>query len=162
MGLGETGRARLLIPAVLGRLYVGGRGWWTWADLAPCFIPLGPGPIQVEELGCLEVEAEATLEKLRAADPGQPPALVSGAPAQGPLGGCWVAGLPLAPMSLFPSMEFPQSWIGGLGDRCSLPLLEAREEAWGLVAVPSSPCSPFQARFPPPVALAECRCWSRA
>lgn len=48
------------------------------------FTPLVPGPIQVEELGCLEVESEARMENLHVAIPGQPPALVSGAH-------CWEA-----------------------------------------------------------------------
>lgn len=44
--------------------------------------PLAPGPVQVEELGCLEVETEARMENWEASVPGQPPALVSGVPAK--------------------------------------------------------------------------------
>lgn len=69
--------------AGLGCLHAAGRGWWIQADPASCFTPLVPGPIQVEELGCLEVEAEAKTEYFRAVVSSQPPALVSGMPAQG-------------------------------------------------------------------------------
>lgn len=66
----------------LGCLRATGRGWWIQADSASCFTPWVPGPIQVEELGCFEVEAEVKMENLHAAVPGQPPALVSGARAR--------------------------------------------------------------------------------
>lgn len=57
-------------------------GWRTQASPAPCFFTyLVPGPLQVEELGCLEAEAEAKMENSREAVPGQPLAPVSWAPA---------------------------------------------------------------------------------
>lgn len=71
-----------LTQAGLGCLRAAGRGWWIPADPASCFTPLVPGPIQVEELGCLEVQDEATADNSEAAVPGQPPALVSRARAQ--------------------------------------------------------------------------------
>uniref|UniRef100_A0A8D1KLP4 DNA polymerase subunit gamma-1 n=1 Tax=Sus scrofa TaxID=9823 RepID=A0A8D1KLP4_PIG len=81
------------------------------AGLAEEFLLTDSGTVwqTVEELGCLEVEAEATLEKLRAADPGQPPALTAtGSPqasrpahhhGNGPYNevdvpGCWFFKLP--------------------------------------------------------------------
>uniref|UniRef100_A0A8D0W6J0 DNA polymerase subunit gamma-1 n=1 Tax=Sus scrofa TaxID=9823 RepID=A0A8D0W6J0_PIG len=81
------------------------------AGLAEEFLLTDSGTVwqTVEELGCLEVEAEAMLEKLRAADPGQPPALTAtGSPqasrpahhhGNGPYNevdvpGCWFFKLP--------------------------------------------------------------------
>ena len=100
-------------------------GWRTWASPAPCFTHLVPGPLQVEELGCLEVEAEAKMENSQEAVPGQPLAPVSWAPAQGFSG--WVlAGhvLLLRPGSAFPlsSQGFGQTLSpqGQLGS-ASLP-----------------------------------------
>lgn len=46
---------------------------------AACLSHLIPGPIQAEELGCLDVEAEAKMENSLL---GQPLALVSKIPAQ--------------------------------------------------------------------------------
>lgn len=68
--------------ASLGCLRVAGRGWWILADSASCFTPLVPGPIQVEELGCLEVQAEAEVEPAEGAVAAQPPAPVSRACTQ--------------------------------------------------------------------------------
>ncbi|EPQ20484.1 DNA polymerase subunit gamma-1 [Myotis brandtii] len=76
---------------------------------ASCFTPLVPGPIQVEELGCLEVQDEAKADNSEAAVPGQPPALTgAGGPkasqpayhhGNGPyhdvdIPGCWFFKLP--------------------------------------------------------------------
>lgn len=55
-----------------------GMGWWVWPGPASASLLWCPGPIQVEELGFLEVEAEAKMESLQAVVPGQPPVLVSG------------------------------------------------------------------------------------
>lgn len=49
----------------------------------PCITPLVPELIQVEELGCLELEAEAKMENCQAAVPGQPSVLVSRVSALG-------------------------------------------------------------------------------
>lgn len=70
--------------------YHAGRGWWIGTYSVPCFTLLVLGPLQVEELDYLEVEAEAKMENLRAAVPGQPLALVSSVPVQGFSG--WVLG----------------------------------------------------------------------
>ncbi|XP_015414654.1 PREDICTED: DNA polymerase subunit gamma-1, partial [Myotis davidii] len=76
---------------------------------ASCFTPLVPGPIQVEELGCLEVQDETKTDSSEAAVPGQPPALTgAGGPTasqpayhhgNGPyhdvdIPGCWFFKLP--------------------------------------------------------------------
>ena len=98
--------------------YHAGRGWWIGAYPVPCFTTLVLGLLQVEELDYLEVEAEAKMENLRAAVPGQPLALVSSAPARVLWVGAGWKGLPLAHLVL-PS----QSSLGlrGVGD-ATLPL----------------------------------------
>ena len=112
-----AGCAQLPTPGCPGLSACRREGWWIWAKPAPCFTSLVPGPIQVEEMGCLEVEAEARMENLRVAVPGQPPALVSWAPAQGLSG--WVLGgraLLLCPSSSFPPEN--SQGLGELGDGC--------------------------------------------
>lgn len=141
-------------------------GWRMWASPAPCFTRLVPGPLQVEELGCLEVEAEAKMENSREAVPGQLLPPVSWAPAQGFSG--WVLG---GHVLLHPSSSFPLSYqgFGGLGDDCHAlgqphpcwrPGREP-ETLWPSCHFPAA-CyfRPFS--HPYPMALAECRCWSRA
>lgn len=102
-----------------GGLRVGAVLWGYWVGHprpVRCFMSWAPGPLQVEELGCLEVEAEmeaeaeARAERCGAAVPGQPLALVSGASALGfsgrALGGhgpCSCAQVAL------PAREFPRS-----------------------------------------------------
>lgn len=142
-------------------------GWRTWASPAPCFTYLVPGPLQVEELGCLEVEAEAKMENSREAVPGQPLAPVSWAPAQGFSG--WVlAGHVLL---LRPGSAFPLSSQGfaGLGDDrhalgqphpCWRPEREP-ETTWPSCRFPAA-CRFRPFSHPYPMALAERRCWSRA
>lgn len=126
--LGSQGRAAFPMgarghspQAGLGCVSVLGRGWWSTAGSAPCFTSWAPGPIQVEELGCLEVEAEAEVEeaeaearaeRCRAAVPLQPPALVS---EQGFCSGLlWVGagwlGPALVAKSLSPAGAFPGTW----------------------------------------------------
>lgn len=80
------------------------------ADPASCFTPLVPGPVQVEELGCLEVEAEAKVEPAEAAVAAQPPAPVSRARARVLRVG---AGRPalLTPKAQL-CTRVPSSWVG--------------------------------------------------
>lgn len=95
-------------------------GWWVWPDLASASLLWYPGPIQVEELGFLEVEAEAKMESLQALVPGQPPVLVSGLVFGFSGCGYWTAGpFSWAQVALpHQSSQGP----GGLGD-AALPLV---------------------------------------
>lgn len=99
---------------------VSGTGWWVWPDLASASLLWYPGPIQVEELGFLEVEAEAKMESLQALVPGQPPVLVSGLVFGFSGCGYWTAGpFSWAQVALpHQSSQGP----GGLGD-AALPLV---------------------------------------
>lgn len=84
-----------------------------------------PGPIQVEELGCLEAEAEAREERCGAAVPDQPPAPVSGASALGFSG--WVLGGQA--LLLCPSRSsLPESSRGlrGVGEKLPCPWVARR------------------------------------
>lgn len=97
-GKGEWhGRAQLS-PRPAGLSACAGGGWWAPAEQPPASLP-GAWPIQVEELGCLEVQEEARADSPEAAVLGQPSALVSGAPAQFP--GAW-PGPPYAPGAALP------------------------------------------------------------
>lgn len=144
---------------------------WGWRPGDTGWLALGwprftysiPGPIQVEELGCLEAEAEAEVEaraeRCGAAVPSQPPALVSGL-----LGGLWVAGPDSCAQVALPlARAFPRS-RGGEGTHCLAhrwPRVSWRPrrepEARGHPAISQHTVGCLRP-FSHALALAECRC----